>query len=275
MTKKISIKEFRENGFLQEVNRQFLHPLGLALEVTINEDKSESLSGVWDYREDPEGIHYDLKNSDLDRIKKFQENFKAVEDLRTEKEKQRKKKLGYVVEPIPEDNMKDTKIRIKRLKEEEPSKVRKLRTMLNSLGRTLSDQYADEVKRNLESVVSKFEVASTQRTKAMEPGVLDIVVVASSEEALIQVIKETMDPTVKEKGIMLEFTYKEATVRIIQANDLNFHNTVSMVSGFGVLDMNMKNRIQKDNFKLNRYGIWKGGKLIVANKYDIIRLIDR
>ena len=30
---RISIQEFRDKGYLQETNRQFLHPLGLALEV--------------------------------------------------------------------------------------------------------------------------------------------------------------------------------------------------------------------------------------------------
>jgi hypothetical protein len=54
--KRIDIKEFRELGFLQEVNRQFLHPLGLALEVIQEIDGSETLGGVWDYRDDPEGM---------------------------------------------------------------------------------------------------------------------------------------------------------------------------------------------------------------------------
>jgi hypothetical protein len=54
--KRIDIKEFRELGFLQEVNRQFFHPLGLALEVIIDDiTKKETLGGIWDYREDPEG----------------------------------------------------------------------------------------------------------------------------------------------------------------------------------------------------------------------------
>ena len=56
--KHIDIKEFRELGFLQEVNRLFFHPHGLALEVTVEEDGSEHLSGVWDYRDDPEGIAF-------------------------------------------------------------------------------------------------------------------------------------------------------------------------------------------------------------------------
>jgi len=57
--KHIDIKEFRELGFLQEVNRLFFHPRGLALSVETNDDDPdapETLAGIWDYRDDPEGI---------------------------------------------------------------------------------------------------------------------------------------------------------------------------------------------------------------------------
>jgi len=54
--KRIDIKEFREFGFLQEANRLFFHPLGLALEVEIDDDGNEKLGGIWDYRDDPRGI---------------------------------------------------------------------------------------------------------------------------------------------------------------------------------------------------------------------------
>lgn len=56
--KRMSVKEFREQGYLQEVNRQFLHPRGLALEVVVEDDGTERLGGIWDYRGDPEGIIY-------------------------------------------------------------------------------------------------------------------------------------------------------------------------------------------------------------------------
>lgn len=42
MIKKIDIKEFRESGYLQELNRTFLHPLGLALEVEIDDKGNEN-----------------------------------------------------------------------------------------------------------------------------------------------------------------------------------------------------------------------------------------
>ena len=59
--KRMDVKEFRELGYLQELNRQFLHPLGLALEVVIDDDTgNESFGGVWDLPADPEGISYGI-----------------------------------------------------------------------------------------------------------------------------------------------------------------------------------------------------------------------
>lgn len=69
--KRIDIKEFREKGYLQELNRKFLHPLGLALEIIQENDGTETLGGIWDCRDDEEGIYYDIKNSNLDRINSF------------------------------------------------------------------------------------------------------------------------------------------------------------------------------------------------------------
>ena len=58
--KRISAKEFQELGYLQEVNRRFLHPLGLALEVIRDDESGEvSFGGVWDSRDDIEGIIFD------------------------------------------------------------------------------------------------------------------------------------------------------------------------------------------------------------------------
>jgi hypothetical protein len=57
--KRMTPKEFRELGYLQELNRQFLHPLGLALEMVIDTDTgAEAFGQVWDYRDDPEGITF-------------------------------------------------------------------------------------------------------------------------------------------------------------------------------------------------------------------------
>lgn len=77
--KRMDIKEFRKLGFLQELNRKFLHPLGLAMEVIIDEeDGSERLGGIWDYRHDPEGMFFGK-----DTIK--QNRVEAIEELRQSK----------------------------------------------------------------------------------------------------------------------------------------------------------------------------------------------
>jgi len=77
--KRIDIKEFRELGYLQEINRLFLHPLGMALEVIVNdEDDSEILGGIWDYREDEEGMFF---GKDIVKNKRIE----TVENLRASK----------------------------------------------------------------------------------------------------------------------------------------------------------------------------------------------
>lgn len=98
--KRIDAKEFREKGYLQELNRRFLHPLGLALEVIIGEDEKERLGGIWDYRDDPEGIYYDLENSDQGRLERFKENKEFIDNELKQRFKNRKESLGFDIEPV-------------------------------------------------------------------------------------------------------------------------------------------------------------------------------
>lgn len=56
--KRIDVAEFRRLGLLQEVNRLFFHPRGLALEINVGEDGIEHFGGVWDYRDDLEGMAF-------------------------------------------------------------------------------------------------------------------------------------------------------------------------------------------------------------------------
>ena len=101
--KRIDIKEFRKLGFLQELNRQFLHPMGLALEVVVDEETGEEkLGGIWDYRNDPEGIIYDIANSDEERIKAFNDKANYVENHINKMIRTRIEKIGYGVEQIPQ-----------------------------------------------------------------------------------------------------------------------------------------------------------------------------
>lgn len=57
--KRIDLTEARALGVIQEVNRQFFHPLGLALECIVQDDgRVSALGGIWDYRDDPEGMAF-------------------------------------------------------------------------------------------------------------------------------------------------------------------------------------------------------------------------
>jgi len=105
--KYITIKEFRERGYLQELNRRFLHPLGMALEVTVNEEGTEVFSGVWDYRDDPEGLYYNLAESDNERLCSFREKLNTVNKEYKTKGMTREKTLGFTVEPIPKEQIQD------------------------------------------------------------------------------------------------------------------------------------------------------------------------
>lgn len=94
--KRMNINDFINLGYLQEVNRQFFHPLGLALEVTVNTKGKARLTGLWDCRDDPEGVRFGkcLSNNNAERKAKY---------IRAESRrfaKLRRKLLGYKVQPI-------------------------------------------------------------------------------------------------------------------------------------------------------------------------------
>jgi hypothetical protein len=104
--KRMNIKEFREAGFLQELNRLFLHPLGLALEVDIDDDGNETLGGIWDYRDDEGGnIYGSPSDPEEAAIVKRRRQSKAdnVEKLRLAKAVERLNKYGWVIQPISQN----------------------------------------------------------------------------------------------------------------------------------------------------------------------------
>lgn len=56
----LTLQEFRDGGYLQEANRRFFHPLGLALSVETDDATGEVLrfGPIWDERGDLEGIRF-------------------------------------------------------------------------------------------------------------------------------------------------------------------------------------------------------------------------
>jgi len=96
----MSLKEFVDCGLLQEINRQFLHPMGLALSVAYEDgsDTPNGFSGIWDYRDDPEGLIFSDDNPDFTAAKAK----KALEMFNTKREA-RMRNLGYHVQPPPKE----------------------------------------------------------------------------------------------------------------------------------------------------------------------------
>lgn len=96
----MDVSEFRKLGYLQELNRQFLHPLGLALSITVDDNGSESFGQIMDCRNDPEGIFFDLEKSSQERKNQFAEKAEFVQNEKQRIANSRTTKLGFVIEPI-------------------------------------------------------------------------------------------------------------------------------------------------------------------------------
>ena len=91
----LSMEKFIEYGFLQEINRLFLHPSGLSLQVVKDKDDDH----VWnvqiiDKRDQPEDLRLTGANSTL--IKKAL----LVNQIRSNSVQRRVEHLGYDVQPL-------------------------------------------------------------------------------------------------------------------------------------------------------------------------------
>lgn len=94
--KTLTVKEFRALGLVQEINRKFLHPLGMALEVIVDADTGEErIERVWDNREDPEGWVFGPGMIDAEKAR-------AIDDEMLKRAHTRINALGFVVQPLPD-----------------------------------------------------------------------------------------------------------------------------------------------------------------------------
>lgn len=94
--KYVPITEFWAKGYVQEINRRFLHPLGMALEVAEDKDGVPRLGGIQDYRADPEGMLFGelLVVEDTIRALLINEEWDARKATRVAA-------LGWMIEPLP------------------------------------------------------------------------------------------------------------------------------------------------------------------------------
>jgi|WetSurMetagenome_2_1015567.scaffolds.fasta_scaffold22046_4 hypothetical protein len=95
--KEMSLREFREIGLLQEINRRLLHPMGLALAAEVYDDGEVHRLVVDDLRDDPEGFCFADDNLDFTREK--EEN---VDKMFNAKRVARIERLGYHVQQTPD-----------------------------------------------------------------------------------------------------------------------------------------------------------------------------
>lgn len=93
---RMDLTEFVNEGYLHEINRQVLHPMGLALEVIADDesDKVYRLGGVWDYRDDPEGMAF--AEDTLNATKAAH-----IAELSEQRRPAREEALGYWIQPLP------------------------------------------------------------------------------------------------------------------------------------------------------------------------------
>jgi hypothetical protein len=85
----IDLKHFMDSGLLQECNRLFFHPRGMALIVGIDDEDNYSLRGIADSTEDPEGFLF----TEISEEKK-----KYAKKLYDSKSKVRTKKVGAPIQ---------------------------------------------------------------------------------------------------------------------------------------------------------------------------------
>lgn len=93
--------EFRETGFLYEVNRRFFHPLGLAMAVSTDDDGTATFQ-VFDDRGDPEGWVFSwAKYPDVDQAKaEAVEKAARVQAEWDSHATVRMERFGWVVQPV-------------------------------------------------------------------------------------------------------------------------------------------------------------------------------
>lgn len=84
----LSAEEIRSTGLLHEVNRQMLHPLGLAAEV----DLETGTLRIQDHRYDPEGALFAEELLHQGKVERFRE-------LQQSRHPQRLSRLGFIVQP--------------------------------------------------------------------------------------------------------------------------------------------------------------------------------
>lgn len=92
--KYMTVKEFLDSGLLFAINSIVLHPLGLAMSISIDEGGNYSFGDIWDCREEPEGIVYE-REAFMEGEEKW---LKYWIEFGKEKAAERRRVLGFVIQ---------------------------------------------------------------------------------------------------------------------------------------------------------------------------------
>lgn len=92
-------EEFRNLGYLQEVNRLILHPLGLALSVVTDDAGNTTFGKILDARDDAGGIVFQM-DTYPDTL---WEKARMVSDEAQKRQAGRMAECGFWVQPVEED----------------------------------------------------------------------------------------------------------------------------------------------------------------------------
>ena len=88
--KELTSDQIRSLGIVQEINRQLLHPMGLAMFVVVPSG-STVCCGVYDMRDDPEGVVFQAFSTE--RAEMFARAFEERREVR-------ESRFGWHVQPI-------------------------------------------------------------------------------------------------------------------------------------------------------------------------------
>ena len=94
-TEMMPVDDFVNMGLLQEVNRIFFHPRGLAMAIGVTEEGEHVIMGVRDHRDSGVGVIFNPTSPvDIDK-------YKSAEELLINRQNARQEKFGWTVEPLP------------------------------------------------------------------------------------------------------------------------------------------------------------------------------
>lgn len=98
--KYLTIEELTDFGLLQEINRQFLHPLGYALEVTVVSSKDvQAICRIQDHTDDPEGVRFDEEYL-AENIDDFRQKYINYMEMMFCRQVIREQNLGFRIQPL-------------------------------------------------------------------------------------------------------------------------------------------------------------------------------